>query len=159
MYWSGFFIGLCMAAVAAIAAADTLVQLNINRPINDVSSKFVSFSMKPEDLYRALDGPKRKTITRMASMLGNAHIKFIGDYNFAEMTETRLRNPTKIVWKGFNKWSTAVNWSMIIPVPYTPNSWDPMHALKILNTSQLVGITNCIWQLGTGWYFKITPCF
>lgn len=39
---------------------------------------------------------------------------------------------------------------MIIPVPYTPNDWDPMQTLKILNNSQAVGINDCIWQLGTG---------
>lgn len=39
---------------------------------------------------------------------------------------------------------------MIIPVPYKPDNWDPMEALKILNTSQMVGIDEAIWQLGTG---------
>lgn len=48
----------------------------------------------------------RKTITRMASMLSHSHVKFVGDYYFAAKTEgIRLRNPTKIVWKGFNKWT------------------------------------------------------
>lgn len=41
------------------AWADVIVQLNINRPINDVSEKFVSFTMKPEDLYMGLDGSNR----------------------------------------------------------------------------------------------------
>lgn len=44
----------------------------------------------------------------------------------------------------------AVNWSMIIPVPYKPDNWDAMEALKILDTSQMVGIDEAIWQLGTG---------
>lgn len=44
---------------------------------------------------------------------------------------------------------SAVNWTMIIPVPYAPDEWDSMHTLKILNTSYMVGITDCIWQLGT----------
>lgn len=39
--------------------ADVIVQLNINRPINDVSDKFISFTIKPEDLYKALDGSNR----------------------------------------------------------------------------------------------------
>ncbi|KAM7361967.1 uncharacterized protein ACRADG_012829 [Cochliomyia hominivorax] len=130
--------------------ADVMVQLNINRPINDVSDKFISFSLRPEDLYKALDGTNRKTITRMAAMLSNSNVKFVGDFYFAAKTEgIRLRNPTKIVWKGFNKWTKAVNWSMIIPVPYKPDNWDPMEALKILNTSQMVGIDEAIWQLGT----------
>ncbi|XP_073816706.1 uncharacterized protein [Musca autumnalis] len=128
---------------------DIMVQLNVNRPVNDVSDKFVSFTMKPEDLYEALDGSHRKSITRMASMLSHSHLKFVGDYYFASKKNTKLRNPTKIVWKGFNKWTRALDWTMVIPVPYTPNDWDPMHTLKILNNSQAVGITDCIWQLGT----------
>ncbi|XP_075147960.1 uncharacterized protein LOC142221953 isoform X2 [Haematobia irritans] len=132
-----------------ITLGDIVVQLNINRPVNDVSDKFISFTMKPEDLYEALDGSHRKSITRMASLLNHSHLKFVGDYYFASETNTKLRNPTKIVWKGFNKWTRAMDWSMIIPVPYAPNDWDPMHAFKILNNSQAVGITDCIWQLGT----------
>lgn len=46
---------------------------------------------------------------------------------------------------------------MIIPVPYKPDNWDPMEALKILNTSQMVGIDEAIWQLGTGKFTK--DCF
>ena len=39
-------------------------------------------------------------------MLSHAHVKFVGDFYFATKTDTiRLRNPTKIVWKGFNKWT------------------------------------------------------
>ncbi|KAI8130575.1 hypothetical protein FF38_06183 [Lucilia cuprina] len=143
-----FYAGLLLFAHYAIA--DVIVQLNINRPIYDVSDKFISFSIKPEDLYKALDGSNRKTITRMASMLSHSHVKFVGDFYFASKTEgIRLRNPTKIVWKGFNKWTKAVNWSMIIPVPYKPDNWDAMQALKILNTSHMVGIDEAIWQLGT----------
>ncbi|XP_017101696.2 uncharacterized protein [Drosophila bipectinata] len=129
--------------------ADTLVQLHVNRPYNDVNEKFVSFAVRPEDLYDALDGKNRKAVTNMATLLGDAHIKFVGDFYFASNAPTRLRNPTKIIWKGFNRWTRAVNWTMIIPVPYAPDEWDSMHTLKILNTSYMVGITDCIWQLGT----------
>ncbi|XP_058982868.1 uncharacterized protein LOC101898197 isoform X2 [Musca domestica] len=149
MAWKRFIIYLSIALCAKFANADIMVQLNINRPVNDVSDKFVSFTMKPEDLYEALDGSHRKSITRMASMLSHSHLKFVGDYYFATKKNTKLRNPTKIVWKGFNKWTRALDWTMVIPVPYTPNDWDPMHSLKILNNSQAVGITDCIWQLGT----------
>ncbi|XP_059217813.1 uncharacterized protein LOC106095284 isoform X2 [Stomoxys calcitrans] len=149
MSWK-YLISVALIAIwIKLSLGDIVVQLNINRPVNDVSDKFVSFTMKPEDLYEALDGSHRKSITRMASMLDHSHIKFVGDYYFASETNTKLRNPTKIVWKGFNKWTRAMDWSMIIPVPYTPNDWDPMHAFKILNNSQAVGITDCIWQLGT----------
>ncbi|XP_037943903.1 uncharacterized protein LOC119676719 [Teleopsis dalmanni] len=88
-------------------------------------------------------------MTQMATTLGDSYIKFIGDYFFAANAETKLRNPTKVIWKGFNRWTRAVNWTMVIPVPYTPGDWEPMHALKILNTSYMVGISDCIWQLGT----------
>lgn len=125
MSWRKLIIYGVIAIFAKIAFADIIVQLNTNRPINDVSDKFVSFTMKPEDLYEALDGPQRcvlkssdinaifykliwfnrKSVTRMASMLSDAHIKFVGDYYFASERDTHLRNPTKIVWKGFNKWT------------------------------------------------------
>ncbi|KAH8417446.1 hypothetical protein KR222_000051 [Zaprionus bogoriensis] len=131
------------------SGADTLVQLHVNRPYNDVSEKFVSFAVRPEDLYDALDGKNRKAVTSMAALLGDAYVKFVGDFYFATNAPTRLRNPTKIIWKGFNRWTRAVNWTMIIPVPYAPDEWDSMHTLKILNTSYMVGITDCIWQLGT----------
>ncbi|XP_052856087.1 LOW QUALITY PROTEIN: uncharacterized protein LOC128264569 [Drosophila gunungcola] len=144
---------LCLASVllglAVVSWADTLVQLHVNRPYNDVNEKFVSFAVRPEDLYDALDGKNRKAVTSLANLLGDAHIKFVGDFYFASNAPTRLRNPTKIVWKGFNRWTRAVNWTMIIPVPYAPDEWDSMHTLKILNTSYMVGITDCIWQLGT----------
>ncbi|XP_030370825.1 uncharacterized protein LOC115621345 [Scaptodrosophila lebanonensis] len=140
---------LSLAAFLAVSWADTLVQLHVNRPYNDVSEKFVSFAVKPEDLYDALDGPNRKALTGMAAMLGDSYVKFIGDFYFATNAPKRLRNPTKIIWKGFNRWTRAVNWTMIIPVPYAPDEWDSMHTLKILNTSYMVGITDCIWQLGT----------
>ncbi|KAH8312159.1 hypothetical protein KR044_009626 [Drosophila immigrans] len=138
-----------LALLAAAAHADTLVQLHVNRPYNDVSEKFVSFAVKPEDMYDALDGKNRKAVTSMAALLGDAYVKFIGDFYFATNAPTRLRNPTKIIWKGFNRWTRAVNWTMIIPVPYAPDEWDSMHTLKILNTSYMVGVTDCIWQLGT----------
>ncbi|ALC46096.1 CG14309 [Drosophila busckii] len=133
----------------ALCRADTLVKLHVNRPYNDVHEKFVSFVVKPEDLYDALDGKHRKAVTSMAALLGDAFVKFDGDFYFASNAPTRLRNPTKIIWKGFNRWTRAVNWTMIIPVPYAPEEWDSMHTLKILNTSYMVGITDCIWQLGT----------
>ncbi|KAH8268035.1 hypothetical protein KR018_007428 [Drosophila ironensis] len=132
-----------------LSEADTLVQLHVNRPYNDVNEKFVSFAVRPEDLYDALDGKNRKAVTNLATLLGDSHVKFIGDFYFASNAPTRLRNPTKIIWKGFNRWTRAVNWTMIIPVPYAPDEWDSLHTLKILNTSYMVGITNCIWQLGT----------
>ncbi|XP_016987551.2 uncharacterized protein LOC108050389 [Drosophila rhopaloa] len=140
---------LVLLGLAIVCWADTLVQLNVNRPYNDVNEKFVSFAVRPEDLYDALDGKNRKAVTSLANLLGDAHIKFVGDFYFASNAPTRLRNPTKIIWKGFNRWTKAVNWTMIIPVPYAPDEWDSMHTLKILNTSYMVGITDCIWQLGT----------
>ncbi|KAL7727758.1 hypothetical protein ACLKA6_008090 [Drosophila palustris] len=140
---------LLLLGLLVVSRADTLVQLHVNRPYNDVSEKFVSFAVKPEDMYDALDGKNRKAVTSMAALLGDAYVKFIGDFYFATNAPTRLRNPTKIIWKGFNRWTRAVNWTMIIPVPYAPDEWDSMHTLKILNTSYMVGITDCIWQLGT----------
>ncbi|XP_017039772.1 uncharacterized protein LOC108087101 [Drosophila ficusphila] len=142
-------LALVLVSLAIVCWADTLVQLNVNRPFNDVNEKFVSFAVKPEDLYDALDGKNRKGVTNLANLLGDAHIKFVGDFYFASNAPTRLRNPSKIIWKGFNRWTRAVNWTMIIPVPYAPDEWDSMHTLKILNTSYMVGITDCIWQLGT----------
>ncbi|KAH8382341.1 hypothetical protein KR009_002965 [Drosophila setifemur] len=138
-----------LLGLVELSWADTLVQLHVNRPYNDVNEKFVSFAVRPEDLYDALDGKNRKAVTNMANMLGDAHLKFVGDFYFASNAPTRLRNPSKIIWKGFNRWTKAVNWTMIIPVPYGPDEWDSMHTLKILNTSYMVGITDCIWQLGT----------
>lgn len=138
-----------LLGLLAVSQADTLVQLHVNRPYNDVNEKFVSFAVRPEDMYDALDGKNRKAVTSMAALLGDAYVKFIGDFYFATNAPTRLRNPTKIIWKGFNRWTRAVNWTMIIPVPYAPDEWDSMHTLKILNTSYMVGITDCIWQLGT----------
>ncbi|XP_067619705.1 uncharacterized protein [Eurosta solidaginis] len=129
--------------------ADLLVQINVNRPFNDVNEKFVSFTVEPEDLYKALDGPNRKTSTQMATLLGSSFIKFSNDYNFIPDVETKYRNPTKTLWKGFNRWTSAVNWTMIVPVPYTAGEWDPMEALRILNSSYTTGMTDCIWQLGT----------
>ncbi|KAH8288778.1 hypothetical protein KR054_009510 [Drosophila jambulina] len=142
-------VAVVLLGLAVVCRADTLVQLNVNRPYNDVNEKFVSFAVRPEDLYDALDGKNRKAVTNLANLLGDAHIKFIGDFYFASNAPSRLRNPTKIIWKGFNRWTRAVNWTMIIPVPYAPDEWDSMHTLKILNTSYMVGITDCIWQLGT----------
>lgn len=94
-----------LLAVLAKTGADTLVQLHVNRPYNDVSEKFVSFAVRPEDLYDALDGKNRKAVTSMAALLGDAYVKFIGDFYFATNAPTRLRNPTKIIWKGFNRWT------------------------------------------------------
>lgn len=53
-----YFWGLILLLIYEIKA-DVIVQLNINRPINDVSDKFISFTIKPEDLYKALDGSNR----------------------------------------------------------------------------------------------------
>ncbi|XP_001358544.4 uncharacterized protein [Drosophila pseudoobscura] len=143
------YLAVLLCSLLVVCRADTLVQLHVNRPYNDVNEKFVSFAVRPEDLYDALDGKNRKAVTSMATLLGDAHIKFVGDFYFATNAPTRLRNPTKIIWKGFNRWTRAVNWTMIIPVPYAPDEWDSMHTLKILNSSYMVGITDCIWQLGT----------
>ena len=41
----------------------------------------------------------------MANLLSDAYIKFVGDYHFASKSETKVRNPTRIVWKGFNRWT------------------------------------------------------
>ncbi|XP_016948360.1 uncharacterized protein LOC108023410 [Drosophila biarmipes] len=142
-------LSVVLLGLAVVCWADTLVQLHVNRPYNDVNEKFVSFAVRPEDLYDALDGKNRKAVTNLANLLGDSHIKFVGDFYFASNAPTKLRNPTKIIWKGFNRWTRAVNWTMIIPVPYAPDEWDSMHTLKILNTSYMVGITDCIWQLGT----------
>ncbi|XP_017084360.2 uncharacterized protein LOC108116821 [Drosophila eugracilis] len=144
-----WYLSLVLLGLVVVSRADTLVQLHVNRPYNDVNEKFVSFAVRPEDLYDALDGKNRKAVTNLANLLGDSHIKFVGDFYFATNAPTRLRNPTKIIWKGFNRWTQAVNWTMIIPVPYAPDEWDSMHTLKILNTSYMVGITDCIWQLGT----------
>ncbi|XP_017013626.2 uncharacterized protein [Drosophila takahashii] len=144
-----WYLSVVLLGLAVVCWADTLVQLHVNRPYNDVNEKFVSFAVRPEDLYDALDGKNRKAVTNLANLLGDAHIKFVGDFYFASNAPSRLRNPTKIIWKGFNRWTRAVNWTMIIPVPYAPDEWDSMHTLKILNTSYMVGITDCIWQLGT----------
>lgn len=54
LYFCGLFL-----LFALKVNADVIVQLNINRPINDVSDKFISFTIKPEDLYKALDGSNR----------------------------------------------------------------------------------------------------
>ncbi|XP_004534304.1 uncharacterized protein LOC101451833 [Ceratitis capitata] len=141
-----FLFALC----ASFVYADLFVQLNVNRPLNDVSEKFVSFTVEPADLYRALDGPNRKTLTQMATLLGSSYVKFSNDYNFIpEDTETKYKNPTKTIWKGFNRWTSAVNWTMIVPLPYQAGDWDPMESLRILNSSYLTGITDCVWQLGT----------
>lgn len=48
-------IVICVSSVYA----DLLVQLNVNRPLNDVNEKFVSFTVEPSDLYHALDGLNR----------------------------------------------------------------------------------------------------
>ena len=53
------FLSGCVLLFAQTIWADIVVQLNINRPINDVSDKFISFTLKPEDLYKALDGRHR----------------------------------------------------------------------------------------------------
>lgn len=98
-------LALFLLALLALCQADTLVQLHVNRPYNDVNEKFVSFAVKPEDLYDALDGKSRKAVTSMAALLGDAYVKFIGDFYFASNAPQRLRNPTKIIWKGFNRWT------------------------------------------------------
>lgn len=98
-------VAVVLLGLAVVCWADTLVQLNVNRPYNDVNEKFVSFAVRPEDLYDALDGKNRKAVTNLANLLGNAHVKFIGDFYFASNAPTRLRNPTKIIWKGFNRWT------------------------------------------------------
>ncbi|XP_054736446.1 uncharacterized protein LOC129243436 [Anastrepha obliqua] len=142
-------ISLIITIIVSSVYAEVFVQVNLNRPLNDVNEKFVSFTVEPADLYRALDGPNRKSLTHMATLLGSSYIKFGSDYNFIPDTETKYRNPTKTVWKGFNRWTSAVNWTMIIPMPYNDGEWDPMESLRILNSSYLTGITDCIWQLGT----------
>lgn len=48
-------ITICVSSVYA----DLLVQLNVNRPLNDVNEKFISFTVEPADLYHALDGMNR----------------------------------------------------------------------------------------------------
>ncbi|XP_036344560.1 uncharacterized protein LOC118753791, partial [Rhagoletis pomonella] len=142
-------ISFLIAIFAFSTYADVFVQVNLNRPFNDVNEKFVSFAVEPADLYRALDGPNRKVLTHMATMLGSSYVKFISDYNFISNTETNYRNPTKTIWKGFNRWTSAVNWTMVVPIPHSSGEWDPMESLRILNSSYLTGITDCIWQLGT----------
>lgn len=51
----------------------------------------------------------RKSMTRMAAMLGDSYVKFVGEYYFAASSEIKLRNPTKVIWKGFNRWSRYVS--------------------------------------------------
>jgi len=58
---------LVLLGLAVVCWADTLVQLHVNRPYNDVNEKFVSFAVRPEDLYDALDGKNRKAVTNYAS--------------------------------------------------------------------------------------------
>lgn len=98
-------LALLLVGLLAVCRADTLVQLHVNRPYNDVNEKFVSFAVRPEDMYDALDGKNRKAVTSMAALLGDAYVKFTGDFYFATNAPTRLRNPTKIIWKGFNRWT------------------------------------------------------
>ncbi|XP_011178296.2 uncharacterized protein LOC105209555 [Zeugodacus cucurbitae] len=141
-------LALIITISISTVCADLLVQLNVNRPLNDVNEKFVSFTVDPADLYHALDGANRKTFTQMTTMLGSSYIKFSDDYNFIPDTDTKYRNPTKTIWKGFNRWTSAVNWTMIVPLPYQAGEWDPMESLRILNSSYTTGITDCIWQLG-----------
>ncbi|XP_011211504.2 uncharacterized protein LOC105231751 [Bactrocera dorsalis] len=152
-------LALLITICASSAYADLLVQLNVNRPLNDVNEKFVSFTVDPSDLYHALDGSNRKTLTQMATMLGTSYVKFSDDYNFIPDTDTKYRNPTKTIWKGFNRWTSAVNWTMIMPLPYEAGEWDPMESLRILNTSYTTGITDCIWQLGTEFGTSVAEYF
>lgn len=59
MSWRVLIIYGFIVLWSGITVADIIVQLNVNRPVNDVSDKFISFIMKPEDLYEALDGSHR----------------------------------------------------------------------------------------------------
>ncbi|XP_055904436.1 uncharacterized protein LOC129940199 [Eupeodes corollae] len=131
-----------------VASADILVNVNVNKPVHDVSEQFVSFSIAPELLYGTLDGENKKTLTDMAALLGPSYVKLTGDYFFPTDIKSTLKNPTQTIWSGFNRWTRAMNWTMVIPVQYTPQSWDPIDALRVLNISNIIGIDNCVWQLG-----------
>ena len=50
---------LLIVSAILLERSDSLLQLNINRPFNDVNENFISFAIKPEELYRGLDGPNR----------------------------------------------------------------------------------------------------
>lgn len=38
----------------------------------------------------------------------------------------------------------------VITLPYNSKKWDPRQIMEILNTSNDLGIDECIWQLGSG---------
>ncbi|XP_055852905.1 uncharacterized protein LOC129916792 [Episyrphus balteatus] len=137
----------CLLSVSVVLA-DILVNVNVNKPVHDVSEQFVSFSIAPELLYGTLDGTNKKTLTDMAALLGPSFIKMTGDYFFPTDIKSTLKNPTQTIWSGFNRWTRAMNWTMVVPVQYTPQSWDPIDALRVLNISNIIGIDNCVWQLG-----------
>lgn len=143
-----FCLGILCVLSATGVLADILVNVNVNKPVHDVSEQFVSFSVGPELLYATLDGPNKKTLTDMAALLGPSYIKMTGDYFFPADIKSTLKNPTQTIWSGFNRWTRAMNWTMVIPVQYTPQSWDPIDALRVLNISNIIGIDNCVWQLG-----------
>ncbi|KAJ6634250.1 Heparanase [Pseudolycoriella hygida] len=138
-------------------AEEVLIQIVVKKPINTVSDRYVSFSMDPGhllDLY--LTPNKLASTTILAQNLGSAYIKINGgkstEFTLDDKSIPSKLNQIRILpadWQALHQWIKKTNLKAIVTLPYSSTDWSPRNVMNILGISHRLGVSDCLWQLGS----------
>lgn len=135
------------------------VMVNPRKVANYIAKEFVCFSAKPRSVFEDSVNPISDRTFQMARNLGPMYMKVYGDSSQLELQmdgfarngeDSGLVLITPNGWRAFHKWAQEAGLVPVIVLDYEQDSWKPKDALKVLTVANKLGITNCLWQLGTG---------
>ncbi|XP_065075486.1 uncharacterized protein LOC135699212 [Ochlerotatus camptorhynchus] len=137
----------------------TSVMVNPRKVTNYIAKEFACFSAKPRSVFQDSLNPISDKTFQMAKNLGPMYMKVYGDSSQLELKmdgfagneeDSGLVQITPNGWRAFNKWAQEAGLVPVFVLDYSEDSWKPRNALKVLTVANKLGITNCLWQLGTG---------
>lgn len=135
------------------------VMVDSQKVINNIAQEFVCFSAKPRTVFEDALNPISETTFKMAKQLSPSYLKVYADSSQMELQmeafsvreeQSELIQITPNGWRAFDKWAQEAGMVPIFVLDYSGDSWKPNSALKVLMVANSLGITNCLWQLGTG---------
>lgn len=155
MKFQSFALLVVLLAVF-VKCEQTIVQMNLMKPIVTLNENFVSYSINSRHVLHSIttmvqDTPKSNPL----SILSPGYIKVnlspaLNHDGTIQQIESGATDYGLKQMQILNEWANQNGFTMIIQVEYTPDSWRSKDALNMLGVANDYGITNCIWQLGSG---------
>uniref|UniRef100_A0A182JKZ5 Heparanase n=1 Tax=Anopheles atroparvus TaxID=41427 RepID=A0A182JKZ5_ANOAO len=148
-----------------VTVRQLMASVNTRRLANVLGDEFVSFSVKPQDIFDGQGNPICETSFLMAQSLGRTYLKVVADSSQLHLQTTGGRSVIggpedaglvqikASAWQAFYDWAQRAGVVPVFVLDYPTGgegTWDAKRTLQVLSAASGLGIDECRWQLGNG---------